>query len=173
MNFFIFSNCEKLDIMVLKVPVAQRPHAKMRCDQLKYDSRHLQAALASAQQKRMRQEQAASEREQLLSTRFRANNESTMIDLDYAVQHQGSMQRVNKGVDEMLHTGSNTLESLRSQRMTLKGAHKRIVDMANTLGLSTHVLRLIDRRVVQDKYVLLGGMFVTLIVIVLVIIYFT
>lgn len=153
--------------------MAQRPHAKMRCDQLKYDSRHLQAALASAQQKRMRQEQAASEREQLLSTRFRANNESTMIDLDYAVQHQGTMQRVHRGVDEMLHTGSNTLESLRSQRMTLKGAQKRIIDMANTLGLSTHVMRLIDRRVVQDKYILIGGMFVTLVVIVLFIVYYT
>lgn len=155
----------------MKVPVIQRPHAKMRCDQLKYDSKHLQAALAAAQQKRQRQEQAASEREQLLGTRFRANTEATTIDLDYAVQHHGSMQRANQGVDEMIYTGSNALESLRSQRMTLKGAHKRIVDMANNLGLSTHVLKLIDRRVIQDKWILIGGMVVTILVILFVIIY--
>ncbi|KAJ8934292.1 hypothetical protein NQ314_013463 [Rhamnusium bicolor] len=35
------------------------------------------------------------------------------------------LQNANTGVDEMLHTGVNTLESLRSQRITLKGAHRK------------------------------------------------
>lgn len=157
--------------MLFKVPIPQRPNAKMRCDQLKYDSRHLQVALAASQQKRLRKELAATEREQLLSRRFAPNPEMTTINLDYAVQHQNSMQNAHKGVDEMLHTGANTLESLRSQRLTLKGAHRRIVDMANTLGLSTHTMRLIEKRAAQDKYILLGGMVFTLAVISLVIIY--
>ncbi|XP_022914200.1 probable Golgi SNAP receptor complex member 2 [Onthophagus taurus] len=167
----INSNCERLDLMVMKVPIGQRPNAKMRCDQLKYDNKHLQAALAAEQQRRKRQEIAKLEREQLLNRRFAPNPEATMLDMDFAVQHNESMNRVHKGVDEMLYTGAETLESLRSQRFTLKGAQRKIIDMANTLGLSTYTMKLIDRRVIQDKYILIGGMLVTVSVMALVIIY--
>ena len=167
------SNCEKLDVYLYKVPIDQRPNAKMRCDQLKYDARHLQAALAASQQKRARREAAASEREQLLSRRFAPNPDLTTINIDYAIQHQNSLQNSHKGIDEMLHTGANALDSLRSQRLTLKGAHRRIMDMANTLGLSNHTMRLIEKRAVEDKFVLILGIVITLVVIVLVIIYFT
>ncbi|XP_063922738.1 probable Golgi SNAP receptor complex member 2 [Zophobas morio] len=169
----INSNCEKLDVYLYKVPIDQRPNAKMRCDQLKYDARHLQAALAASQQKRARREAAASEREQLLSRRFAPNPDLTTINIDYAIQHQNSLQNSHKGIDEMLHTGANALDSLRSQRLTLKGAHRRIMDMANTLGLSNHTMRLIEKRAVEDKFVLILGIVITLVVIVLVIIYFT
>lgn len=157
----------------LKLPLEQRQNAKMRCDQLKYDSRHLQAALIAAQQKRARREAVATEREQLLNRRFAPNPDITAINIDYAVQHQTSLQNANRGMDEMLYTGANTLDSLRSQRITLKGAHKKIVDMANTLGLSSHTLRLIQKRVSEDKIILLLGVVITLIVIVLVIIFLT
>ncbi|KAK4879452.1 hypothetical protein RN001_007598 [Aquatica leii] len=169
----VCGNCEKLDILLFKVPPTQRQNAKMNCDQLKYDSRHLQAALMSWQQKRIRKQVEASEREQLLGRQFTANPDLTTINIDYALQQQNSLYNVHQGVDEMLQTGSGTLESLRNQRSTLKGAHRRIVDMANTLGLSTHTMRLIERRVLEDKYILISGMVITLFVIVLVIVYFT
>lgn len=166
-------NCEKLDVYLFKVPHVQRPNAKMRCDQLKYDARHLQAALAASQQKRKRKEAQANEREQLLSRRFAPNPDLTTINIDYAIQHQTSLQNSHRGIDEMLHTGANALDSLRSQRLTLKGARKRIIDMANTLGLSNHTMRLIEKRAVEDKYILLLGMVITIAVILIVIIYLT
>lgn len=168
-----FRNCEKLDLFVFKLPLDQRQNAKMRCDQLKYDSKHLQAALEALKQKRARREAAANERELLLSRRFTSNPDITAINIDYAIQHQNSLQNANKGVDEMLHTGFNALESLRSQRVTLKGAHRRIIDMANTLGLSKHTMKLIEKRASEDKIILILGVVITLIIIVLVIIYFT
>ena len=169
----INSNCEKLDTLVFKTPPAQRQRAKMNCDQLKYDSRHLQAALMSLQQKRIRKQAAVTEREQLLGQRFTENPELTAINIDYALQQQNSLYNAHQGVDEMLQTGSGTLESLRMQRSTLKGAHRRIVDMANTLGLSNSTMRLIERRVFEDKFILIGGMVITVIVIIIVIVYFT
>lgn len=175
-NLFIsnnYRNCTKLDLYVLKLPIDQRQNAKMRCDQLKYDSRHLQAALTASKQKRARREAAVTEREQLLSRRFAPNPDVTAINIDYSVQHQNSLQNSNRGVDEMLHTGANVLDSLRSQRMTLKGAHRRIIDMANTIGLSNHTMRLIEKRASEDKVILILGVVITLIVITLVIIYFT
>lgn len=144
----------------------------MRVDQLKYDSKHLQAALASSQQRRLRKQALANEREELLSRRFAPNPDVTAINIDYALQHQNSLQNANRGVDEMLHTGANALESLRSQRLTLKGAHRRIIDMANTLGLSTHTMKLIERRARQDWVVFTGGVVITLVVMGLVVIYF-
>ncbi|KAG5884755.1 hypothetical protein JTB14_029236 [Gonioctena quinquepunctata] len=169
----INSNCTKLDLFTLKLPLDQRQNAKMRCDQLKYDCRHLQAALAASQQKRARREAAATEREQLLNRRFAPNPDVTAINMDYSIQHQNSLQNANRGVDEMLHTGATALESLRGQGMTMKGAHRKILDMANTLGLSNHTMRLIEKRASEDKVILILGMVITLAVIVLVIIYFT
>lgn len=162
-----------MDVYLYKVPIAQRQNAKMRCDQLKYDSKHLQAALMACQQKRLRKEAASREREELLNRKFAPNPDVTAINIDYAIQHQNSLQNAHRGVDEMLHTGANSLESLRSQRMTLKGAHRRIMDMGNTLGLSNHTMKLIERRVKEDKVILILGMVVTLLVITLVIIYLT
>ncbi|CAG9782993.1 unnamed protein product [Diatraea saccharalis] len=167
----INANCEKLDIFVFKTPINQRPMAKMRVDQLKYDNKHIQASLTNAQNKRQRREQERADREQLLSRRF--GHDHTAITVDYLAQEQTSLVNSHRNVDEMLHTGSSILETLRYNRETLKGAHRKLIDLANTLGLSNATISLIERRVSQDKHVLFGGMFVTLAVIVLVIIYLT
>ncbi|KAL4705014.1 hypothetical protein ACJJTC_009802 [Scirpophaga incertulas] len=166
----VSGNCEKLDIYVYKTPINQRPMAKMRVDQLKYDNKHIQASLVNAQNKRRRREQERNNREQLLNRRF--GHDHTEINVDYLAQEQTSLVNSHRNVDDMLHTGSNILDTLRYNRETLKGAHRRLIDLANTLGLSNATISLIERRVSQDKYILFGGMFVTLAVIVLVIVYF-
>lgn len=120
------------------------------------------------QQKRQRRELEDTEREHLLTRRFQANAETT-IDLDYSLQHNTQMNNAHRGVDEMISTGGNVLESLRNQRELLKGARNKMVSIGSTLGLSDHTMRLIERRIKEDKYVMLAGMFVTLSIIGLVI----
>lgn len=83
------------------------------------------------------------------------------------------LQNANTGVDDMLRSGSGILDNLKDQRSTLKGAHRRVMDLANTLGLSNTTMRLVERRAHEDKYILVGGMVVTLLIIVLVVIYLT
>uniref|UniRef100_A0A182P786 Golgi SNAP receptor complex member 2 n=1 Tax=Anopheles epiroticus TaxID=199890 RepID=A0A182P786_9DIPT len=161
-------NCDRLDVLLFKVPVAQRQNAKMRVDQLKYDIRHLQAALKMYQDKKQRRATELAERESLLNKRFTANAE-TSIDIDYSLQHHNSMQNAHRGVDEMIWTGSNILDGLRTQRETLKGARKRILDIGNTLGLSNQTMKMIERRLVEDRYVMYGGMFVTTVIICLIV----
>lgn len=146
---------------------------KMRCDQLKYDSRHLQAALAVAKQKRARREAAANEREQLFHRKFEPNPDATTINMDFSIQHQSSLQNSHRGIDEMLTTGVNALESLRSQRITLKGARTKLFDMASTLGLSNHTIKLIKKRTSEDKVIMIAGMVITVIIVFLLVIYFT
>jgi Golgi SNAP receptor complex protein 2 len=83
------------------------------------------------------------------------------------------LQNANHGIDDMLQSGVGILENLRDQRATVKGAHRRLYDIANTLGLSNTTMRLIERRAYQDKFILIGGMFFTLIVIGLIVVYCT
>lgn len=83
------------------------------------------------------------------------------------------MQNSHKGMDAMLITGSGILENLRDQRTTVKGAQRRLFDIANSLGLSNTTMRLIEKRASQDKLILFGGMLFTCVVMFIVVSYFT
>lgn len=171
-NIPSFSNCERLDVLCLKGPVSQRQNAKMRVDQLKYDSRHLTAALNSWCNRMIRRQQEEAEREALLARKFTTNDHVDIL-IDHNAQHSNSLHNAVHGIDDLLHQGSSVLDNLKSQRMTLKGAHKRLIDIGNTLGLSNTTMRLIEQRARQDGFILVGGMIFTCIVIILVIVYFT
>lgn len=168
----INSNCERLDVLCLKGPVSQRQNARMRVDQLKYDSRHLAAALNSLCSRMARQQREEAEREALLARKFTTNDHVDIM-IDHTVQHNNSMHNAIHGVDDLLNQGSSVLDNLRSQRLTLKGAHKRLIDIGNTLGLSNTTMRLIEQRAKQDGFILVAGMTFTCIVIILVIVYLT
>ncbi|XP_063224207.1 Golgi SNAP receptor complex member 2 [Bacillus rossius redtenbacheri] len=168
----ITSNCERLDILVHKEPVSRRATSKMRVDQLKYDNIHLQAALRNFLGREHVRRQQEAEREELLSRDF-ARDSDTSILIDHSLQHHTSLQNASRGVDDALLSGSGVLDSLRQQRGVLKGAHRRLFDVANTLGLSNSTMRLVERRARQDKFVLLGGVAVTLAVMTLVVVYLT
>ncbi|XP_015603955.1 Golgi SNAP receptor complex member 2 [Cephus cinctus] len=169
---FINSNCERLDVLCLKGPVSQRQNAKMRVDQLKYDSRHLTAALNSWRNQQLRRQREEAEREALLHTQFTQNDHVDIL-IDHNVQHNSSLRNAVHGVDDLIQHGSGILDSLRSQRMTLKGAHKHLIDIGNTLGLSNTTMRLIEQRARQDGFILVAGILFTCLVIILVIVYLT
>lgn len=166
----INSNCERLDVLCLKGPVSQRQNARMRVDQLKYDSRHLSAALTMWRNRMIRQERERTEREALLAKKFTTNDHVDIM-IDHSMQHNNSLQNAVHGMDDLLHQGSSVLENLRSQRVTLKGAHKRLIDIGNALGLSNTTMRLIEQRARQDGFILIAGMTLTCIIIILVIVY--
>ncbi|XP_060547681.1 Golgi SNAP receptor complex member 2 isoform X4 [Pantherophis guttatus] len=64
-------------------------------------------------------------------------------------------------------------EELLTRTFTTNGTHKKIMDVANMLGLSNTVMRLIEKRAFQDKYFMIGGMLVTCIIMFLVVQYLT
>lgn len=142
----------------------------MRVDQLKYDSRHLAAALNSLCTRMIQRQREEAEREALLAKKFTSNDHVDIL-IDHTVQYNNSMHNAIHGVDDLLHQGSSVLDNLKSQRVTLKGAHKRLIDIGNTLGLSNTTMRLIEKRAKQDGFILIAGMTFTCIVIVLVIVY--
>lgn len=107
-----------------------------------------------------------------MATNFSPNDSETSVMIDHALQHSNHLNDAHKGMDDLLVTGGSVLSNLREQRITLKGAKKKMLDIANVLGLSNTVLRLIERRTAQDKVILYGGMIVTLIIMFLIWKYF-
>lgn len=172
----LWANCERLEMLASKEPVARRQAARSRVDQLKGDVQHLGAALQSLASRAAARQREAEDRESLLRTEFTTNQASrdseTTILIDQALQHQGSLSRTNRYMDDVLGQGAEILKGLQDQRDVLKGAKRKILDVANTLGMSDTVIRLIERRSVGDKYILVGGMLSTCLFMFLVIWYF-
>ncbi len=105
--------------------------------------------------------------------KFAPNDEDTSIMIDAALQQNNSLYSAHRGMDDLLNSGSSILGNLREQRDTLKGARKKMLDVMNYLGLSNTVMRLIEKRAYQDKFILYGGMILTIIIMFLVWKYFT
>ncbi|XP_065834800.1 Golgi SNAP receptor complex member 2-like [Oscarella lobularis] len=170
----LFSDIERLGMMAAKEPPSRKQSAKLKIEQLSFDCQHLHNMFKNYHVKRRLREQEEKDREELLSRRFTTNSSSeTSIMIDHSLQHNRSLTNANQGLDELLNSGTNILTGLRDQGSTLKGVQKRVLDIANTLGLSNTVMRLISRRAAQDKWILFGGMIVTCIIMYLVVKYLT
>ncbi|XP_048870745.1 Golgi SNAP receptor complex member 2 [Brienomyrus brachyistius] len=167
----IFRHLERLEILASKEPPNRRQNAKLRVDQLKYDIQHLQSGLRNFQHRRYVREVQERERDELMARTFTTNDADTSISIDETLQFNTNLNDAHKGMDDLLSSGSSILDGLRDQRSTLKGTHKKMLDVANMLGLSNTVMRLIEKRAFQDKFIMIGGMLVTCIVMVLVIKY--
>ncbi|KAL7860724.1 hypothetical protein AOLI_G00170730 [Acnodon oligacanthus] len=167
----IFTHLERLEILASKEPPSRRQNAKLRVDQLKYDVQHLQTALRNFQHRRCAREAQEREREELMSRSFTTNDADTSIPIDDTLQFNSSLQSAHRGMDDLLGSGSSILNGLRDQRGTLKGTHKKMLDVANMLGLSNTVMRLIEKRATQDKFLMITGMLITCVVMFLVVKY--
>uniref|UniRef100_A0AAZ3QGU4 Golgi SNAP receptor complex member 2 n=1 Tax=Oncorhynchus tshawytscha TaxID=74940 RepID=A0AAZ3QGU4_ONCTS len=167
----IFSHLERLEILASKEPPNRRQNVKLRVDQLKYDVQHLQTALRNFQHRRYSRETQDREREELMSRTFTTNDADTSIPIDETLQLNSNLNNAHRGMDDLLGSGSSILTGLRDQRDTLKGTHKKMLDVANMLGLSNTVMRLIEKRATQDKFVMIGGMLLTCVVMFLVVKY--
>ena len=73
-------------------------------------------------------------------------------------ESQMAMQRSHKAIDELEERGMAMLGSLASQRERLKGVHKKVLDVMNTLGVSNSLIRVIEKRQSQDVVLMLVGM---------------
>ncbi|XP_031689927.1 Golgi SNAP receptor complex member 2-like isoform X2 [Oncorhynchus kisutch] len=167
----IFSHLERMEILAGKEPPNRRQNVKLRVDQLKYDVQHLQTALRNFQHRRYSRGTQDREREELMSRTFTTNDADTSIPIDETLQLNSNLNNAHRGMDDLLGSGSSILTGLRDQRDTLKGTHKKMLDVANMLGLSNTVMRLIEKRATQDKFVMIGGMLLTCVVIFLVVKY--
>jgi len=81
----------------------------------------------------------------------------------HALHEHSFIQSTEARLDEFLAQGREVLDNLIDQRNVLKGTQRRLLDAANTLGLSRDVIGWIERRSTQDMYIFIGGVVLTLI----------
>ncbi|XP_070570886.1 Golgi SNAP receptor complex member 2-like [Ptychodera flava] len=151
---------ERLEILVNKEPPQRRQNAKLRVDQLKYDCKHLQAAMRNLKHRRY----IESMKRPLtccISVLRLLQEPDTSIMIDAALQHSTSLHNAHRSIDDLLGSGTAIIRGLRDQRAMLKGVHKRMLDVASSLGLSNVVMRMTEKRAFYDKFILYGGMIIT------------
>jgi Golgi SNAP receptor complex protein 2 len=77
---------------------------------------------------------------------------------DALLAERSSLASSHAMLDEFTAVAGSVLGSLRTQRGVLKSAHRKILNVASTLGLSNSVMRIIERRTTADKILVYGGM---------------
>ncbi|KIM30530.1 hypothetical protein M408DRAFT_22025 [Serendipita vermifera MAFF 305830] len=81
----------------------------------------------------------------------------------HALREHTFIQESNNQLDAYLAQGQAVLNNLVEQRQMLKGTQRRLLDAANTLGLSRNVIGWIEKRSTQDTYIFLVGALITFI----------
>lgn len=118
------------------------------------------------QHSRIQREQAVKEREELLRNHSsRSATSETSVFIDHSLQHHSALNGIHRSLDDIWETGAAALENLRSQRGVIKRAHRRLLDVTNMMSLSNSVMRLIERRSKQDKYLFYGLAILTCLII--------
>jgi len=93
----INSNSERLEVLVNKEPAYKRQSSKLRLDQLRQESKHIYALLVNFNNRRIMKERQRQEREVLLTTTFKTNDEeATAIDIDADLNHHSSLQSAHR-----------------------------------------------------------------------------
>uniref|UniRef100_A0A6I8P9F2 Golgi SNAP receptor complex member 2 n=1 Tax=Ornithorhynchus anatinus TaxID=9258 RepID=A0A6I8P9F2_ORNAN len=103
----------------------------------------------------------------------RQNAKLRVDQLKYDVQHLQTALRNFQHRRYAREQQERQREELLAQTFTTNGTQKKILDIANMLGLSNTVMRLIEKRAFQDKYFMVGGMLLTCLIMVLVVHYLT
>ncbi|CAO3672518.1 unnamed protein product [Rhizopus stolonifer] len=84
---------------------------------------------------------------------------------EFALREQSFTRNTDTQLDDFIEQAQNLLENLTDQHNILKKTQKKILDAANHLGLSQNVIRYIERRSAQDKWIFYGGMVLTVLII--------
>ncbi|XP_069607434.1 Golgi SNAP receptor complex member 2 isoform X2 [Ranitomeya imitator] len=103
----------------------------------------------------------------------RQNAKLRVDQLKYDVQHLQTGLRNFQHRRYTREQQDKEREELMTRSYTTNGTQKKILDVANMLGLSNTVMRLIEKRAFQDKVIMIGGMLLTCLLMFLVFKYLT
>ncbi|KAF9898163.1 protein transport protein bos1, partial [Lobosporangium transversale] len=148
---------------------AKREKAFARVTKFREDYDSINKSFA---QLKNREEQAshARNRSQLLERRhsravehpYQTASVSPYLQQAHAIRERDFAQKTSSVLDDMLQQGKDVLDDLYQQRPMLKSTQRKILDAANTLGLSRNVIQLIERRSAEDKWIFYAGVIITL-----------
>ncbi|ODN94257.1 synaptobrevin [Cryptococcus wingfieldii CBS 7118] len=92
---------------------------------------------------------------------FRPNNPPTDRE-NFALREHSFLQESENSIDQYISQGRAVLENLVEQRGMLKGTRTRLLNAANTLGMSRETIGWVERRTKQDAWIFGIGATITL-----------
>ncbi|EQC38521.1 hypothetical protein SDRG_04228 [Saprolegnia diclina VS20] len=149
---------DQLDSLVYSENPAGRDIWMKKVQQLREDYALLNNTLEQRCIQSSRSQIELQERQKLLSRRGNAaQNDIAMLSHEY-----DSLGRSSRMVNDLTDLSYATLGNLSDQRDRMKGVQRKVLDVANRLGLSGSLLRIIERRDTVDKWIVYGGMVLVL-----------
>ena len=71
---------------------------------------------------------------------------------------KASLQHSNQLADSLIESSREVLLRLQQQRELISGIRNRLIDLGSAIGMSDQIMRTIERRMTQDKWIVYGGM---------------
>ena len=152
---------QELEGLLAAVAPGSRGLWRKKITQLTDESASLRHALGKYASSRSAQQRELEEREALLAGGRGGGDHA--IDINgFAAHESRRLHESDSAIDGLTGNATAVLDQLGQQRGALKGVHKRVLDLATTLGVSNSVMKMIERRQFLDKLLVYGGMLAVL-----------
>ena len=152
---------QELEGLLAAVAPGSRGLWRKKITQLTDESARLRHALGKYASSRSAQQRELEEREALLAG-GRGGGEHAIDINGFAAHESRRPHESDSAIDGLTGNATAVLDQLGQQRGALKGVHKRVLDLATTLGVSNSVMKMIERRQFLDKLLVYGGMLAVL-----------
>lgn len=161
---YIQSLCVEMDRLCRSLPSkSHRDLWKRKVEQVSEEAESLKQSLDKYSLRTQRRLMEAKDRAELLG---RANGESHILKIfDDEAQAMQSCRNSARMLEEASLSGEAILSAMSGSRERLKKAHRKALDVLNTVGISNSVLRLIERRHRIDNWIKYTGMILTIIIV--------
>ena len=152
---------QELEGLLAAVAPGSRGLWRKKITQLTDESASLRHALGKYASSRSAQQRELEERLALLAG-GRGGGEHAIDINGFAAHESRRLHESDSAIDGLTGNATAVLDQLGQQRGALKGVHKRVLDLATTLGVSNSVMKMIERRQFLDKLLVYGGMLAVL-----------
>lgn len=152
---------------VVRETSSRRDVWKRKVEQVSQETDFLKLSIEKLTMREERRRREQQDRQELLERADAGRLVKQQMDEEAAAM--GSVERSKRYLEEIYETGTNVLTTMAGNRERLKQAHRRALDVINSVGLGESVLKLIERRQRMDIWMVYGGMALMSIVMVIVI----
>lgn len=136
-----------------------------RCNNLDDDVRNIQQSIDKQLGGLFKRQKEEEDRKALFGNGDRSKAGGGAQDDTQALRKEGNaLTQAGEMLDDIIGQGRGTLGQIVSQNGVLKNARKKLLDAANVMGVSASLVSVIDRRQTTDKWLVYGGMALTLFV---------
>ncbi|KAF0689966.1 Aste57867_18610 [Aphanomyces stellatus] len=149
---------DQLDSLVYTENPASREIWIKKVHQIREEYNLLNSSLEQRCIQSSRSQIESQERQKLFARRGGNGNN----DINYLSQEHESLSRSSRMISDLNDLSHATMSNLDTQKTRMKGVHRQVLDIANRLGLSGSLLRVIERRETADKWIVYGGIVVVL-----------